>query len=58
MNASTEDLLLEGFAEDVVKRIVRLVNLNEYKRFQAAPVLRVTSKAFGAGRKIPLVHKF
>lgn len=58
MNASIEDMLREGFPEDVVRRVVRLINLNEYKRFQAPPVLRVTSKAFGFGRKIPLVHKF
>lgn len=57
-NASIGDLLMEGFQEDVVRRVVRLVNLNEYKRFQAAPVLRTTTKAFGFGRKIPLVHKF
>lgn len=57
-NASVEDMLREGFPEDVVRRIIRLVNLNEYKRYQAAPVLRVTTKAFGSGRKIPLVHKF
>ncbi|PVX52485.1 NH(3)-dependent NAD(+) synthetase [Balneicella halophila] len=57
-NASIEDILQEGFAEDVVRRVIRLVNLNEYKRYQAAPVLRVTTKSFGIGRRIPLVHKF
>lgn len=57
-NASVEDMLLEGLPEDVVHRVVRMVNINEYKRFQAPPVLRVTTKAFGSGRKIPLVHKF
>lgn len=57
-NASIKDILSEGFEEDVVRRVVRMVNLNEYKRFQAPPVLRVTTKAFGFGRKIPLVHKF
>lgn len=57
-NATVADLLMEGFEEHIVHRIIRLVNLNEYKRFQAPPVLRVTTKAFGFGRKIPLVHKF
>jgi hypothetical protein len=36
---------------------VRLVELNEYKRRQAAPVLRVTRKAFGGGRRIPMARK-
>ncbi len=58
MNASVEDMIEEGFPEDVVRRIIKMVNLNEYKRFQAPPVLRVTTKAFGFGRKMPLVHKF
>jgi hypothetical protein len=37
---------------------VRLINLNEYKRRQAAPGLKVTTKAFGLGRRIPIAQRF
>ena len=40
----------------IVKRVLRLVDLNEFKRKQAAPVLRVTNKAFGYGRRFPIVQ--
>jgi NAD+ synthase (glutamine-hydrolysing) len=47
-----------GFDEHVVKRALRLVNINEFKRHQAAPVLRVSPKAFGVGRRLPIVGKY
>lgn len=47
-----------GFDEETVRWIQRRVDLNEYKRQQAAPGLRVTSKAFGDGRRIPIVQRF
>ena len=47
-----------GFDESLVKRILRLVNINEFKRFQTAPTLRVSSKAFGMGRRMPIVGKY
>lgn len=47
-----------GYDREVVRKVVRLVNMNEYKRFQFAPVFRVSSKAFGYGRKMPLVFRF
>ncbi|MBS9768106.1 MAG: NAD(+) synthase, partial [Flavobacteriaceae bacterium] len=56
-NLSVEELIMEDYPEEIVRKIVKMTNRNEYKRFQAAPVLRVTSKAFGFGRKIPLVCK-
>jgi NAD+ synthase (glutamine-hydrolysing) len=37
---------------------VRLIDMNEYKRRQSAPGLKVTSKAFGVGRRIPIAQKF
>ena len=43
---------------DLVKRIINLVDRNEYKRQQAAPGLKVTSKAFGIGRRFPIAQKF
>ena len=52
---SVQQLLDAGFEEAVVRKVVLLVNRNEYKRFQAPPTLRVSSKAFGFGRKMPIV---
>jgi len=43
---------------DVVRQICRMVDRNEYKRQQAAPVLRVTSKSFGVGRRYPIAQRF
>ena len=53
-----DEIIKEGFDETLVKRILRLVNINEFKRHQTAPVLRVTSKAFGVGRRMPIVGKY
>ena len=46
-----------GFSLDLVKQVVRLVERSEYKRQQAAPVLKVTSKSFGTGRRFPIAVK-
>ena len=56
-NMPVSEIIEQGFVKEVVDKIIRLVNKNEYKRFQTAPVLRISSKAFGYGRKIPLVAK-
>ncbi len=58
LNQSPKEIVELGFDEQVVNRVIRLVNMNEYKRFQAAPILRVSSKAFGFGRKMPLVARY
>lgn len=55
---STENIIELGFDKTVVTRIIKLVNNNEFKRFQAPPILRVSTKAFGRGRRIPLVSRF
>jgi len=55
---SVQDLVASGFDEAVVRKVVALVNRNEYKRFQAPPTLRVSSKAFGFGRKMPIVARY
>jgi NAD+ synthase (glutamine-hydrolysing) len=55
---SAAEIVALGFDEIVVSKTIRLVNMNEYKRYQAPPILRVSSKAFGFGRKMPLVAKF
>lgn len=47
-----------GYDEKLVRDIVRKIDLNEYKRKQAAPVLRVTTKAFGIGRRVPIAQRY
>ncbi|WP_282015837.1 NAD+ synthase [Marinifilum flexuosum] len=56
-NMSSKEIIADGFEKQIVEKAIRLVNMNEYKRFQTPPILRVSSKAFGFGRKIPLVAK-
>ncbi len=58
LNFSPEEIAASGFDLPLVNKVIRMVNLNEYKRFQAAPILRVSAKAFGFGRRIPLVARF
>jgi len=58
MGKSPQSIVSMGFDEATVYRTVLMVNRNEYKRFQAPPILRVSSKAFGFGRKMPLVAKY
>jgi NAD+ synthetase len=55
---SVAEILAAGFAEADVRRVVRLIDLSEYKRRQAAPGLKVTSKAFGMGRRLPIAQRF
>jgi NH3-dependent NAD+ synthetase len=47
-----------GIAADTVLRMVRLIDLNEYKRKQAAPGLKVTGRAFGFGRRMPIAQRY
>lgn len=58
LNKSPKEIAALGYDETEVNRVIRMVNMNEYKRFQAAPILRVSSKAFGFGRKMPLVAMY
>jgi NAD+ synthase (glutamine-hydrolysing) len=53
-----QDIIDMGYDATLVKRILRMVNINEFKRHQTAPVLRVSSKAFGVGRRMPIVGKY
>jgi len=52
------EIIKAGFDEKTVNRVLRLVNLNEYKRKQTPPILRVSTKAFGMGRRMPIVAKY
>lgn len=58
MQRPAGEIELEGFNRSFVERVLRLINYNEYKRYQAPPVLRVSSKSFGDGRKMPVVAKY
>ncbi|MDD2303350.1 MAG: NAD+ synthase [Prolixibacteraceae bacterium] len=58
LNLSPDEIIAKGFDESTVLRTVKMVNTNEYKRFQAPPILRISSKAFGFGRRMPLVAKY
>ena len=51
-------IIEEGADRDTVLKVIRMINFNEYKRYQAPPVLRISSKAFGAGRRMPLVARY
>lgn len=55
---SADEIIALGFDAEVVTKIIRLVNASEHKRYQSPPTLRVSSKAFGLGRRIPLVARF
>ena len=53
-----KEIIAEGYDPALVNRILRLVNMNEYKRAQFCPIIRVSSKAFGVGRRLPIVAKY
>ncbi len=57
-NLSGRDIVARGFEEKTVRWIIRRVDLNEYKRAQAAPGLKVTSRAFGVGRRMPIAQQY
>lgn len=58
MRKSPKEIIALGFDEALVNRVLRMVNNNEWKRIQAPPVLRVSSKSFGPGRRMPIVAKY
>jgi len=53
-----KEIIAAGHDPTLVKRILRMVNINEFKRYQTAPTLRVSPKAFGMGRRMPIVGKY
>ena len=55
---SVQQIADAGHPKDVVFDVLRLVDFNEFKRFQAAPVLKLSSKAFGSGRRWPIVQRW
>lgn len=53
-----KEIVAQGFDEALVARTLKMVNTNEYKRNQFCPIIRVSSKAFGIGRRVPIVGKY
>jgi len=51
-------IINDGADKETVLKVIRMIDFNEYKRYQAPPVLRISSKAFGAGRRMPLVARY
>jgi NAD+ synthetase len=57
-NLSARDIVAHGFDEKTVRWVQRRVDINEYKREQAAPGIKVTSRAFGVGRRMPIAQRY
>jgi NAD+ synthase (glutamine-hydrolysing) len=57
-NFSEKDLIRFGFSAKLVKKVVKLIKNNEFKRRQSAPGPKITSKAFGKDRRYPITNKF
>lgn len=55
---SAQEIIEKGYEEKTVRWVIKRVNLNEYKRAQAAPGLKVTSRAFGLGRRMPIAQRY
>lgn len=53
-----KEIIAQGYDPVLVQRVLKLVNTNEYKRNQFCPIIRVSSKAFGVGRRLPIVAKY
>jgi NAD+ synthase (glutamine-hydrolysing) len=58
LSQGPKEIIAQGFDPALVTRILRMVNMNEYKRAQFCPIIRVSSKAFGVGRRLPIVAKY
>jgi NAD+ synthase (glutamine-hydrolysing) len=58
LKKSSAAIIAQGFDEALVRRIMKMVNAAEFKRYQTPPILRVSPKAFGMGRRMPIVGKY
>lgn len=58
LKKSSASIIAQGFDEALVRRIMKMVNAAEFKRYQTPPILRVSPKAFGMGRRMPIVGKY
>ena len=55
---SLEEMIAAGLNETTVRRIIRMIDRNEYKRRQAPPGIKITSRAFGKDRRFPITNRF
>jgi NAD+ synthase (glutamine-hydrolysing) len=55
---SSAEIVKQGFEQQTVQRVIKLINTAEHKRYQTPPILRVSPKAFGMGRRMPIVGKY
>lgn len=53
-----KEIIAKGYEKDLVDRVLKMVNVNEYKRNQFCPIIRISCKAFGIGRRVPIVGKY
>jgi NAD+ synthase (glutamine-hydrolysing) len=53
-----KEIKAQGFDASLVDRVLKMVNINEYKRNQFCPIIRISPKAFGVGRRVPIVGKY
>jgi NAD+ synthase (glutamine-hydrolysing) len=53
-----EEIIAKGFEETLVRRVLKMVNKAEFKRYQTPPILRISHKAFGMGRRLPIVARY
>ena len=58
LKKSSSAIIALGYDEELVRRIIKMVNAAEFKRYQTPPILRVSPKAFGMGRRMPIVGKY
>ena len=58
LRKSPKEIIAKAFDAAIVARVLKLVNTNEYKRNQFCPIIRVSCKAFGIGRRVPIVGKY
>ena len=58
LKKSSRDIIAQGFDEGLVRKVLAMVNKAEFKRYQTPPILRVSPKAFGMGRRMPIVGKY
>lgn len=58
LKQSSSAIIAQGYDEALVRRVIKMVNTAEFKRYQTPPILRVSPKAFGMGRRMPIVGKY
>ncbi|MHC4287381.1 MAG: NAD+ synthase, partial [Planctomycetota bacterium] len=58
LDHSAAELIESGFDEDTVRRVIRLVDRNEYKRRQSPPGIKITPRAFGKDRRMPITNRY